>query len=83
MHKKKKNRMIKYQKQNTGQKSIASAYLGLVKHPEICVHVHGFLLRARLLVQFGGLIEFGLVAVNISQEHHVVIFSPLLSFLVE
>lgn len=63
------------------KKTKTRAYLGLVKHPEVCVHVHGFLLGARLFVQFGGLIEFGLVAVNVSQEHHVVIFSPLLPLL--
>ena len=56
-------------------------YLGLIKHPEICVHVHGLLLSSWFFVQFGRLTKFGLVTVNVSQEHHVVILSSFLPLL--
>ena len=49
--------------------NVASPYLGILKHPEVCVHVHSPGLVACLFVQLGGLPEFTLIGINVSQEH--------------
>lgn len=56
-------------------------HLGIIKHAQVSVHAQGSGFMTGAFVEFGCLVEFPLVGIDVCQEQLIVVLTPLLPLL--